>query len=49
MQLVISDSSTLIHLARIKRFDLIRQYYPSLLIPRAVYNEVIGTDKNKSG
>jgi len=49
MQLVISDSSTLIHLARIKRFNLITQYYPSVLIPHAVYEEVVDSDKNKSG
>lgn len=49
MQLVVSDSSPLIHLARIERFDLITSYYPSVLIPRAVYEEVIGINKNKPG
>ncbi|WP_409340166.1 hypothetical protein ACKUB1_13480 [Methanospirillum stamsii] len=40
MQLVISDSSTLIHLSAVCRFGLIREYFPSIHIPQAVYQEV---------
>jgi predicted nucleic acid-binding protein len=49
MQLVISDSSTLIHLSAVSRFGLIREYFPSILIPQAVYQEVILSGKRRAG
>nr|WP_319537667.1 DUF3368 domain-containing protein [uncultured Methanospirillum sp.] len=49
MQLVISDSSTLIHLAAVNRFDLIRTYYPSIILPRSVYQEVVTCGTQKPG
>lgn len=49
MQLVISDSSTLIHLSAVSRFDLIRKYFPSIHIPRAVYQEVVLSGKRRPG
>jgi uncharacterized protein len=49
MPQVISDSSTLIHLAAINRFDLLRSYYPSIIIPNTVYREVVITGINRKG
>lgn len=49
MHLVIPDSSTLLHLAEITRFYLIRSYYPPLIIPRAVLKEIIESGKNMHG
>lgn len=49
MQLVISDSSTLIHLSAVNRFGLIRECFSSIHIPRAVYQEVVLSGKRRSG
>ena len=49
MQLVISDSSIIIHLAAVNRFDLIRTYYPSIILPRSVYQEVVSSGSHKPG
>lgn len=49
MQLVISDSSTLIHLAAVNLFGLITSYYPSILIPSAVYREIVINGTRKKG
>ena len=49
MQLVISDSSTLIHLSAVNRFGLIREYFPSIYISQAVYREVILRGKQRAG
>lgn len=49
MQQVISDSSTLIHLSAIHRFELIREYFPSIIIPRAVYQEVVISGNRRPG
>lgn len=49
MQLVISDSFTLIHLSTVNRFELIREYFPSIHIPRAVYQEVVLSGKRRPG
>ena len=38
---VVSDASTLINLARIGEIDLLRQLYGKLLIPEAVWREVV--------
>lgn len=41
MPVTVSDSSTLIHLAGIGRLDLLRHFYGTLLIPPAVWREVV--------
>ena len=33
---VVSDTSALIHLARIDRFDLLRRLYSEIIVPEAV-------------
>jgi len=38
---VVSNSSALINMARIGRLDLLRQLYGELLIPQAVWDEVV--------
>lgn len=40
MLLVVCDSTPLIYLARLGRFDLLRQLYELVLIPQAVWHEV---------
>ncbi len=41
MPVTVSDSSTLIHLAGIGRLDLLRLFYGTVWIPRAVFREVV--------
>ena len=41
MPVVISDSSTLIHLTAINRLDLLKDFYTEILIPAAVWQEVV--------
>jgi predicted nucleic acid-binding protein len=38
---VVSDSSPLNYLALLSDFDLLRQLYRTVVIPRAVYREVV--------
>ena len=40
MLLVVCDSSPLIYLARLDRFDLLRQLHEAVLVPPAVWDEV---------
>ena len=49
MALVISDSSTLMHLARIGQIALLRDLYGSLTIPPAVWREVVSEGKGRPG
>jgi predicted nucleic acid-binding protein len=37
----ISDSSTIIHLAKIGRLNLLREFHKKIFMPPAVYNEVV--------
>ena len=37
----ISDSSTLIHLAKIKRLHLLREFHKKIFIAQAVWKEVV--------
>jgi predicted nucleic acid-binding protein len=37
----ISDSSTIIHLAKIDRLNLLREFHKKIFIAPAVYNEVV--------
>jgi len=41
MLLIASDSSTLIHLAAIGRLPLLREFYEKIIIPPAVWREVV--------
>ncbi len=41
MDLVISDSSTLIHLAAIGQLGLLKEFYGRIAIPPAVWREVV--------
>jgi len=38
---VVADASVLIHLSRIGRFELLRQLYETIVIPKGVYTEVV--------
>ena len=49
MPLVISDSSTLIHLASIGRLELLREFYEGITIPPAVWREVVTEGKGRAG
>ncbi|MBS1252183.1 MAG: hypothetical protein MAG451_01221 [Anaerolineales bacterium] len=41
MSIVVSDASPLINLARVEQFDLLAIFYGQIVIPQAVYNEVV--------
>lgn len=45
MPLVISDSSTLIHLASIGQLDLLKDFYETITIPPAIWTEVVTEGK----
>lgn len=49
MPKVISDSSTLIHLAAIGRLELLRVFFGDITIPPAVWHEVVEEGKGRSG
>jgi uncharacterized protein len=49
MPKAISDSSTLIHLSSIGRLDLLYTFYNDLVIPPAVWEEVVIEGKGRSG
>ncbi|MCL0078512.1 DUF3368 domain-containing protein [Dehalococcoidia bacterium] len=49
MQEVISDSSTLIHLAGIGRLELLKEFYEKILITPAVWREVVEEGKGRPG
>ena len=49
MGLVISDSSTLIHLERIDRLDLLKSFYARIIITPAVWREVVEQGKGRTG
>lgn len=49
MPLVISDSSTLIHLAAIGRLALLREFYEKITIASAVWREVVAEGKGRAG
>ena len=48
MGLVVSDSSTLIHLAAIGRLVLLKEFYECITVPPAVWREVVGQEKGQS-
>ncbi len=43
--IVVSDTSPITNLAAIGQLDLLRQLYSYVIIPQAVYNEMVGVDK----
>lgn len=47
--MVVSDSSPLIALSKIGQFELLKSLYTQLLIPQAVYNEVVKAENNRPG
>lgn len=49
MPLTISDSSVLIHLSKIERLKLLRDFYEKVAIPPAVWKEVIDDGKRRYG
>ncbi|MBI5471595.1 MAG: DUF3368 domain-containing protein [Ignavibacteriae bacterium] len=49
MQSVISDSSTLIHLSRIGRLGLLRDLFTRVVVPSAVWREVVLGGKGRTG
>src|SRR5436309_12879576 len=47
--MVLCDSSTLIHLAGIGRLELLRELYGKLIVPKAVWREVVEEGKGRLG
>jgi hypothetical protein len=47
--MVICDSSSLIHLAGIGRLGLLRELYGKLIVPAAVWREVVEEGKGRPG
>jgi uncharacterized protein len=45
----VADSSVIIHLAGISQFDLLRQVHGSLLVPPAVWDEVVVQGQGRPG
>ncbi|MDJ0673970.1 MAG: DUF3368 domain-containing protein [Calothrix sp. MO_167.B42] len=43
--IVVSDTSPITNLAAISQLDLLRQLYTTIVIPEAVYNEMVAVDK----
>ncbi|MFQ5873489.1 MAG: DUF3368 domain-containing protein [Dehalococcoidia bacterium] len=46
---ILSDSSTLIHLAAIGRLTLLKEFYGKISIPPAVWREVVEEGKGRAG
>lgn len=46
---VVSDTSVLIHLARIDRFQLLRQLYSNIVVPHAVWRETVDEGEERPG
>lgn len=49
MSLAVSDASPLINLARVGRFDLLAAFYGEIVIPQAVYQEVVVRGEGREG
>ena len=49
MRWVVSDSSTLIHLAKIGRLGLLQKLYERIIIPPAVWREVVEQGEGRAG
>ena len=46
---VVSDSTTLISLAKIGQFELLRDLFTEIIIPASVYEEVVNKGKGRDG
>jgi len=44
---VVSNSSPLIHLAKIEHLDLLKYFFNEIIVPEAVYNECVTEGKDK--
>jgi len=49
VSMVVADSTPLINLAAIHRFNLLRRLYEQIVIPRAVYQEVVVRGQGRAG
>lgn len=49
MPVVVSDSSTLIHLSAIGKLVLLREFYGKIIIPPAVWKETVEEGKGRAG
>jgi hypothetical protein len=49
MQRIISNSSPIIHLAKIDQLDLLKEYFGTLTVPESVYNECVADGKERPG
>ncbi len=47
--IVVSDTSPLINLFAINEYEILRQLYGKIIIPAAVYNEIVFTGHGKPG
>jgi len=47
--IVVSDSGPLIHLSRIEKLDILKDFFEEIYIPEAVYRELTSSDKNLPG
>jgi uncharacterized protein len=48
-QIVVSDTTAIIHLSRINALDLLRQLYATIVIPDAVYHELVANGPDEPG
>lgn len=49
MSIVVSDASPLINLARVEQFELLAAFYGQVIIPPAVYDEVVVQGQGREG
>lgn len=49
MSIVVSDASPLINLARVEQFELLAAFYGQVIIPQAVYDEVVVRGQGREG
>ncbi len=49
MKALVADASPLINLARVGRFELLTIFYNRVVIPEAVYNEVVVQEEGRDG
>jgi predicted nucleic acid-binding protein len=49
MALVVSDASTLIHLANIGRLGLLKEFFGQVVVPQAVWKEVVDLGEGRPG
>ena len=49
MSVVVSDASPLINLARVGHFELLAAFYGQIVVPQAVYEEVVARGAGREG